>query len=85
MARALGSGVPVGGLAAGVAALVMWVSGLPLGWLDVLVALLFIAGLGLSLAGYALGVDDRARRLGVVAIGWNAFGLALFGILYASG
>ncbi|MDB4966208.1 MAG: hypothetical protein JWN44_1897 [Myxococcales bacterium] len=85
MARALGPGVPVGGLAAGVAALVLWVSALSLGWLDTAVALLFVAGLALSLAGYAFGADERARRLGVIAVGWNAFGLAAFTILYAAG
>ena len=63
----------------------LWVSGVGLGWLDLLVALLFVAGLGLSLAGYTLGASDRARQLGVVAIGWNAFGLVLFGLLYAAG
>jgi hypothetical protein len=85
MARALGSLVPVGGLVAGVIALVLWVSSLSLGWLDAAVALLFVAGLGLSICGYALGANNRARRLGVIAIGWNAFGLAALAIVYAVG
>ena len=85
MARALGPVVPVGGLLAGVVAVVLWVSALSLGWLDLVVALLFAAGLSLSVAGYALGATDRARRLGVVAIGWNAFGLAALSIVYAAG
>ena len=46
MARALGVGVPAGGLVAGVAALALWVSALSLRWLDGLVAALFVAGLG---------------------------------------
>jgi hypothetical protein len=84
MARALGVGVPAGGLAVGVAALVLWVSAWSLGWLDLLVGALFVVGLGLSLAGYFRGVDERTRRVGVVALGWNAFGLAALAILYAS-
>jgi hypothetical protein len=85
MARALGLGLPVGGLLVGVIALVLWVSAVQLGWLDLLVALLFVVGLGLSVAGYFLGASDRVRRVGVMGIGWNAFGLAAIAILYASG
>jgi hypothetical protein len=85
MARALGLGPPVGGLVVGVIALILWVSAVALGWLDLLVALLFVAGLALSLAGYFLGGSDRARRIGVMGIGWNAFGLAAVAILYAAG
>jgi hypothetical protein len=85
MGRALGVGVPIGGLVAGVTALVLWVSALSVRWLDGLVATLFLAGLTLALASYVRGADDRTRRLGVLAIGWNAFGLATLAILYASG
>lgn len=85
MTRALGIGVPAGGLTAGVAALVLWVSALSLRCLDGVVALLFVAGLTLGLASYLRASDDRARRLGVVAVGWNAFGLAMLLILYAAG
>jgi hypothetical protein len=85
MARALGLGLPAGGLLVGIAALVLWVSAIALGWLDLLVGLLFVGGLGLSIAGYVLGGDDRARRVGVMGIGWNAFGLAAVAILYAAG
>ncbi|MCU1281907.1 MAG: hypothetical protein JWM53_5453 [bacterium] len=85
MACALGVGVPIGGLVAGVGALVLWVSALSLRWLDGLVALLFAAGLALALASYWSGADERTRRLGVLAVGWNAFGLATLAILYAAG
>jgi hypothetical protein len=85
MARALGIGVPAGGLAAGVVALALWVSALSLRWLDLLVALLFLAGLGLALAGYFRGADDRTRRVAVIATGWNAFGLLAIAVLYATG
>lgn len=85
MARALGVGVPAGGLVAGVAALVLWVSALSPGWLDGLVAALFAAGLALAVAGYLLGGDARTRRLGVVAVGWNAFGLLALSALYLLG
>ena len=83
MARALGVGVPLGGLAAGAVALMLWVSALALRWLDGLVAALFAVGLALALAGYLGGADERTRRLGVIAIGWNALGLAALAILYA--
>ena len=85
MARALGSAVPLGGWLVGVLALVLWVSALSLRWLDLLVALLFVVGLTLSLAGYLMGASPRARRIGVVATGWNAFGLAVLTIAYAAG
>jgi len=85
MARALGVGVPAGGLLAGVAALVLWVSALSLRWLDGLVAGLFAAGLVLAIAAYARGADARTRRLGVVALGWNAFGLLMLLALYVAG
>ncbi len=85
MARMLGPGVPVGGLIAGVAAVGLWVSALSLRWLDAMVGLLLVTGLALALAGYLHGADDRTRRLGVVAIGWNAAGLAALAILYAAG
>jgi hypothetical protein len=83
--RALVPALPVSGLVVGVLALVLWVSAVALGWLDILVALLFLGGLGASIAGYFMGTTDRARRLGVVGIGWNAFGLAAVLILYAAG
>jgi hypothetical protein len=83
--RALVPALPVSGLVVGVLALVLWVSAVSLGWLDLLVALLFLGGLGMSLAGYFLGLTDRARRVSVLGIGWNAFGLAAVAILYAAG
>ena len=85
MARALGLGLPIGGLVVGVAALVLWVSAVALSWLDLLVGLLFIAGLTMSLVGYFMGGSNRARRVSVMGIGWNAFGLAAVAILYAAG
>ena len=85
MARAIGVGVPVGGLVAGVTALTLWVSALSWRGLDVLVAALFVAGLALALASHFRGADDRTRRLAVLAVGWNAFGLATLAILYAAG
>lgn len=85
MARALGVGVPVGGLTAGVVALALWVSAVSLHWLDALVALLFTVGLALAVAGYVRGADERTRRVAIVAIGWNAFGLATLLALYTAG
>lgn len=85
MARTLGVGVPVGGLAAGVVALALWVSAISLHWLDALVAALFGAGLALAVASYVRGADERTRRVGIVAIGWNAFGLATLLALYTAG
>ena len=85
MARALGVGVPAGGLAAGVLALAVWVSALSLRWLDDLVAALFAVGLALAVSGYARAADERTRRVAVIAIGWNAFGLAVLLALYAAG
>jgi hypothetical protein len=85
MARALGVGVPAGGLAAGVVALALWVSPLSLRWLDGLVAALFAVGLALAVAAYARGADERTRRLAIVAIGWNAFALAVLLALYVAG
>ncbi len=85
MARVLGLGVPVGGLTVGVAALALWVSALSLRWLDALVATLFAAGLALAVAGYIRGGDERTRRVAIIAMGWNAFGLATLLLLYAVG
>lgn len=85
MAAELGVAAPAGGLAAGVAALVLWVSPLSWRWLDLVVALLFAAGLALAGAALWRGADARTRRLAVVALGWNAFGLVTLATLYASG
>jgi len=85
MARALGVGVSVGGLTAGVFALALWVSAATLRWLDALVATCFVAGLALGLAGYLGGTDERTRRLGIVGIGWNTLGLAALIAVYAAG
>jgi hypothetical protein len=85
MAAQLGVAAPAGGLAAGVAALVLWVSALPLRWLDGLVALLFVVGLALAAAGFWRGADTRTRSFAVVALGWNAFGLLTLLAVYTAG
>jgi hypothetical protein len=85
MVRTVGIGLPIGGLAVGVTALALWFSSVSLEWLDILVTVLFGAGLALSVAGYFRGRNDRTRRIGVIGIGWNAFGLAAVAILYAAG
>ncbi len=85
MARALGVGVPVAGLTTGVAGLALWVSAASLRWLDLLVAILFAAGLALAVAGYVRGAEERTRRFAIVAIGWNVLGLATLLALYAAG
>lgn len=85
MARALALGLPTGGLAVGVLALALWLSALPLRWLDGLVALLFFAGLGLAIAALRRGGDGRVRQLGVLGLGCNAFGLLALAIVYLAG
>lgn len=80
-----GVGVPLGGMALAFAALLLWVAGVPLSWLDALVLALFAAGLALSVVAYLRGRDLVVRRLGVVGIGCNAFGVVLLAILYAAG
>jgi hypothetical protein len=85
MAHPLGLGAPVGGLALGVFALALWVSGTALARLDLLVALLLLVGLGLAAAGYLRGASATVRRVSIVALGWNAFGLAAVALLYAGG
>jgi hypothetical protein len=85
MARAVGVGVPVGGLTAGVIALALLVSAISLRWLDALVVTLFTVGLALAVASYVRGADERTRRVAIVAIGWNAFGLATLLALYTAG
>lgn len=82
---ALGIGVPGAGLAAGIAALALWVSPASMRSLDALVAALFVAGLASAIIGYARGADERTRRFGIIALGWNAVGLALLIALYALG
>jgi hypothetical protein len=85
MARPIGIGVPLGGLASGVLALALWLSALSLRWLDALVAGLFAIGLGLSILGYVRGHDLPTRRFAIVGVGCNALGLVVLALLYASG
>lgn len=85
MARSRSVVLAVAALVVGVLALALWVAPLSLRWLDLLVAILFAAGLGAALFGYFDAGDVRARRLGVVAIGWNAFGLLAVVVVYALG
>ena len=40
--------------------------------------------LALSIAGYVRGDGERVRQLGVIAIGWNAFGLTALLLVYWS-
>jgi hypothetical protein len=84
-ARVGGVGVPLGGMAVAFTALLLWVSGLQLTWLDALVLAMFALGLGLSLVAYLRGRDLVVRRLGVVGIGCNGFGVVMLAILYAAG
>jgi hypothetical protein len=85
MSAQLGVAAPAAGLALGVAAVALWVSALPLRWLDALVALLLVAGVALAVAGLLRGASVRARRLAVVALGWNGLGLLTLAILYTAG
>jgi len=85
MARSLGIAVPVAGLIAGVAALALWVSAVSFRWLDGAVAIAFGVGLALAIAAYVRGADERTRRLAILAIGWNALGVAALLALYAAG
>ena len=84
MARRFGLALPAAGLATGGLALALWVSPLSLRWLDLAVLLLFVVGLALSIAGYVRGDGERVRQLGVIAIGWNAFGLTALLLVYWS-
>jgi hypothetical protein len=85
MVRPLGLAAPIAGLAVGVLAVALWVAAIPVRWLDVWSALGLVAGVGLGVAAYLRGADPRTRRLAVLAIGWNAFGLVAVAIAYAAG
>jgi hypothetical protein len=76
---------PLGGLALSFCALLLWVSGVQLGWLDALVLALFAAGAGLSSAGYFAGQDLQTKRLGVIGIGLGGLGAVMLAILYLAG
>ena len=80
----LQAALPLTGLAAPFAALALWVSGAPWRALDGLVGALFLVGLAASAGGYALGAAP-ARRLAVIGVGVNGFGVAMLAILYGAG
>jgi hypothetical protein len=73
------------GIVAALVALVTWVVGLPIWWLDAVAGGLFGAGLVLSTMAYLAGSSVGTKRLGVVGIGVNGAGLAMLAILYAAG
>jgi hypothetical protein len=83
--RQIGLGAPLGGLAIAVVAFALWLSALPLRWLDALVVVAFIVGLALSVGGFLRGRDTSTRRLAVVGIGCNSLGLLIVALLYATG
>ena len=81
-----GMGLPLGGLCAAFLAFALWVSGISWRALDGVVLALFAAGASASSVGYARAQPGGARRLGVVAIGVNGFGLVLLLLLiYGAG
>lgn len=73
------------GILIGFAALLAWVSALPVRLLDVIVLVMFAVGLGLSCATYLRGCDPETRRLSVIGVGINGFGVVLLAILLACG
>jgi hypothetical protein len=85
MARSLEIGLPGAGLLLGIAALALWVSSLPVTSLDPITVLMLLIAIGCSLGGYLRGTSARARRLGVVGIGWSALVLIVLAIVYAAG
>jgi hypothetical protein len=83
MSRPLG--LTLAGLAVALLALLLWVSGIGLRWLDALVLGLFVVGLALSLFGYLRGRDAPSRKLAVIGIGVSALGVVMLAVLYAAG
>ncbi len=83
MSRALGFALAGPGVA--LLALLLWVSGIGLRWLDALVLGLFVVSLGLSVAGYVRGTDVQSRRFAVIGIGLSALGVVMLAVLYAAG
>jgi hypothetical protein len=66
---------PLAGLATAFVALILWVSTIPWTRLDVAVLALFVLGAGLSIGSSVFGKAQTTRRVGVIALGVNAFGL----------
>jgi hypothetical protein len=77
--------LPPAGLGAAFVALALWVSGVPWRALDGVVLALFALGLALSAGGYVLAASARAKRLAVIGVGVNGFGVAMLVILYGAG
>jgi hypothetical protein len=77
--------VPVAGMGVAFVALLLWVSSVAWQRLDAVVLVLFLLGVALSLSGYLFGRDAAVKRLGVIALGANAFGAILLALVYAAG
>jgi hypothetical protein len=76
---------PLGGLSAGLLGFLLWVSGIGLRALDLLVLILFVAGLVLSTVGYLRGPGATARRFSVLGIGVSGLGVVALAVMYAAG
>jgi hypothetical protein len=85
MARAVGMGPPLSGLATALVALSLWVAGVPLRWLDGLCATLYLGGALAATVGCVLGRDTSVKRLAVLALGANALPLAWLALVWLRG
>jgi hypothetical protein len=83
--RTVGTTPPLAGLGCALLALALWVAGVPLGWLDWLCGVLFIAGAAASGVGFVRGRDSATRRLSVIAVGANGLGLVWLALVWLSG
>jgi hypothetical protein len=72
------------GFAAALLALLLWTAPLGPAWIEAVVAALFAVGAALSFVGISRSPPAR-RRLAVIALGCNAFGLFGLLILYVVG
>ena len=85
MTRTVGTTFPLAGLGCALVALALWVAGVPLGWLDLVCGLLFVAGAAAAVAGFVRGRDAATRRLAVIAVGANGLGLVWLALVWLSG
>jgi hypothetical protein len=85
MARTVGSVVSACGLAIGVLGLMVCAWATSLARVDAVTFAAFVAGLAVSIVGYARGSSTAARRLAVLGIGCNALGFLLVMLPYAVG